>query len=161
MIVYKDILGKLKEAGYTTTELREQKILSSSVIQYIREGKPITTETVNKICNILECQPNDLMIWYDDEDGGCSFPDNSIIQYIIENVVDAREEIDKYIKNVKSLERSARNPANQNRSYNEQLNTLYRKMQITLNRLETAEKYLRKLELEQPDPADIISKFWD
>ena len=49
MIVYKDILAKLKEAGYTTTRLRKEKILPESTITRLRNNNPITTETLDTI----------------------------------------------------------------------------------------------------------------
>lgn len=161
MIIYKDILKKLKAAGYTANDLITQKIMGSTVLQNIRDGKPINTETINKICGILECQPNDLMIWYDDEDGGYTFPNGANIRYIMENVAEACEEVEEYISNLYSLEQSIVKPENQNRNYSAQLNNIRKKLLVTLNRLETAEKYLEKEEAEQPDPAEIIPKFWD
>lgn len=61
MIVYNDILGKLKEAGYTTYRLRKEKIIPDSIVQRLRSGKPITTDTLDTICNLLNCQPGDLI----------------------------------------------------------------------------------------------------
>ena len=61
MIVYKDILEKLREAGWSTYRLRKEKILPNSVIIQIRAGLPITTATVDKICELLHCQPNDIL----------------------------------------------------------------------------------------------------
>ena len=52
MIIYKDILQKLKDAGYNTNRIRKEKILSEGTLQRLREGKPITTETLDVICNI-------------------------------------------------------------------------------------------------------------
>lgn len=61
MIIYNDILGKLKEAGYTTHRIRKENILPQSVMQRLRDGKPITTDTIDTICNLLDCQPGDLI----------------------------------------------------------------------------------------------------
>lgn len=61
MIIYNDILGKLKEAGYTTYRIREENILPQSVVQRLRTGKPITTDTLDTLCNLLNCQPGDLI----------------------------------------------------------------------------------------------------
>ncbi len=61
MIVYNDILGKLKEAGYTTYRIRKENILPESVVQRLRDGRPITTDTIDAICNLLDCQPGDLI----------------------------------------------------------------------------------------------------
>ena len=56
-----DVLKALKEAGYNTTRLRDEKLLSQSTIQYLREGKPITLENLSKICLMLGCQLSDVM----------------------------------------------------------------------------------------------------
>lgn len=61
MIVYNNILDKLKEAGYTTYRLRKEKILPDSIVQRLRDGRPITTDTLDTICTLLNCQPGDLI----------------------------------------------------------------------------------------------------
>lgn len=67
MIVYKDILLKLKEAGYDTLRLRKERLLSESVIQAIRENKTIKTSSINTICRLLNCQPGDILEYIDDD----------------------------------------------------------------------------------------------
>ena len=63
MITYKiNILKALAEKGYTCNRLRREKILSESTMQNIRNGKNITTETINTICIILRCQPSDIIL---------------------------------------------------------------------------------------------------
>ena len=61
MIIYKDILQQLKAAGYNTNKIRKEKILSEGTLQRIRDGRPITTESVDIICQLLQCQPGDIM----------------------------------------------------------------------------------------------------
>lgn len=61
MIIYKNILDRLKAAGYNTNRLRKEHILSESTIQALRDGKPITTTAINRICIMLQCQPGDIM----------------------------------------------------------------------------------------------------
>ena len=56
-----DILKELSNRGYTSTKLRKDKIISEGTIQRIREGKGITTDTMNTICLILRCQPSDII----------------------------------------------------------------------------------------------------
>ena len=61
-IVYKiDILATLKEKGYNTNRLRKEKLLSEGVIQSLRENKYIALQNISKICELLDCQPADLM----------------------------------------------------------------------------------------------------
>ena len=67
-IVYKiDILTALKEAGYNTNRLRKEKLLSEGVIQSLRENKYIALQNISKICELLNCQPGDLMEYQKDE----------------------------------------------------------------------------------------------
>lgn len=61
MIIYKDILKKLNNAGYNTNRLRKERLLSESTIQGIREGKPLTAKTIDTVCLLLNCQPNNIM----------------------------------------------------------------------------------------------------
>lgn len=52
MIIYKDILQKLKDAGYNTNQIRKEGLLSEGTLQRLRGGRPITTETIDIICNL-------------------------------------------------------------------------------------------------------------
>lgn len=61
MIIYKDILSQLKNAGYSTYRLRQEKLLSECVIQRIRSNQPITTDTIDCICNLLHCNIDDII----------------------------------------------------------------------------------------------------
>lgn len=61
-LIYKfDVLAALKEKGYNTNTLRKEKLLAEGVIQALRERKPISWANIAKLCNLLNCQPGDLM----------------------------------------------------------------------------------------------------
>ena len=67
-IVYKiDILAALKEKDYNTNRLRKEKLLAEGVIQSLRENKYIALQNISKICELLDCQPGDLMEYVKDE----------------------------------------------------------------------------------------------
>ena len=67
MLAYKfDVLEALKEAGYTTSRLRKEKLLSESAIQYIREGKPIGPVPLNQLCKLLDMQPGNILKYIED-----------------------------------------------------------------------------------------------
>ena len=67
-IVYKiDILAALKEKGYNTNRLRKEKLLAEGVIQSLRENKYIALQNISKICELLDCQPGDLMEYMKEE----------------------------------------------------------------------------------------------
>lgn len=61
MIIYKDILGKLDNAGYTTYRLRKEKILSESTLTRIRNNQGINVDTLYTICRLTNLQINDLV----------------------------------------------------------------------------------------------------
>ncbi len=61
MIVYKDVLKKLSDIGYSPKRIRKERLLSESVLTSLRNNKHINTDTVNTICLLLNCQPNDII----------------------------------------------------------------------------------------------------
>lgn len=68
MLVYRDdILKRLKEKGFTTTRLRNEKLLNESAIQYLREGKPIGPAALDRICALLGWQPGSVLKWVPDD----------------------------------------------------------------------------------------------
>ena len=69
MIVYKNILGQLSAAGYTTYRLRKEKILSENTIQRIRDGAPLTTTTIDIICTLLGCSVSNVLEYQKDNVG--------------------------------------------------------------------------------------------
>lgn len=56
-----DILAALKEKGYNTTRIRREKILAESTVQALRCGKTVSLENIARICELLSCQPGDLI----------------------------------------------------------------------------------------------------
>lgn len=62
MIRYKiDVIEVMKKNGYSMYRIRKEKILSSCVLKYIREGKDISLSTLNKICLMCHMQPGDIL----------------------------------------------------------------------------------------------------
>ena len=66
-LVYKiDVLQALKCKGYNTNRLRKEKILAESTIQKLRDNKPISWANIAQICELLECQPGDILEYVED-----------------------------------------------------------------------------------------------
>jgi putative transcriptional regulator len=61
MIIFNDILKMLSNAGWSTYRLKKEKQISNGTILQLRNGKPINTTTVDKICELCNCQPGDIM----------------------------------------------------------------------------------------------------
>lgn len=66
MIVYLNILQKLADSGWTSYRIKKEKQLPGGVIDRLREGRPVTTETLDTVCRLCECQPGDLLEWVPD-----------------------------------------------------------------------------------------------
>ena len=61
-IQYKiDIMNELKKAGFTSTKIREEKLIGQSYLQQIRHGELVSWKTIDTICTLLDCQPGDLV----------------------------------------------------------------------------------------------------
>ena len=61
-IKYKvDVIAALKEAGYNTTKIRKEKIMGEAMLQKIRSGQMVSWATLETICELLNCQPGDLL----------------------------------------------------------------------------------------------------
>ncbi|MBD5161111.1 MAG: helix-turn-helix transcriptional regulator [Oscillibacter sp.] len=69
MLRYKiNILEELKRAGYSSYRMRQEKVLAESTLQRLRSGNiAITLESLGVICDILHCQPGDLVEWVENE----------------------------------------------------------------------------------------------
>lgn len=60
-----DVLAALKEKGYNTNKIRAEGLLSQSTLQKLREGKGLAWDNLEKLCELLECQPGDFMEYVD------------------------------------------------------------------------------------------------
>ena len=60
-----DVLAALKAKGITTYKIRQEKLLSESTVQKLRVGAGISWESLEIICRLLECQPGDLIEYYE------------------------------------------------------------------------------------------------
>ena len=58
----KKIIDALIKKGYTTSIMRTEKLLSESTLQNLRKGKMIESDTLGKVCDLLGCQPGDLVV---------------------------------------------------------------------------------------------------
>lgn len=63
VIVYLEILPKLAARGWSSYRLRKEGKLPESVLTRLRQGRPVTTETIDTVCELLECQPGEFLRW--------------------------------------------------------------------------------------------------
>ena len=56
-----DVIAALKERGYTTYRLRQEKLLGESVLTKLRAGGLPSMHELDVLCELLEAQPGDLL----------------------------------------------------------------------------------------------------
>lgn len=62
MIRYKvNIMRELKKEGWNSTKIRKENLLSQSTITKLNNNLPVNLTTIDRICNILNKQPGDLV----------------------------------------------------------------------------------------------------
>lgn len=70
MIKYKiNILEELSKHGYTTYKLSHSNIFGNATIQNFRTNKVVYGNTLNKLCELLDCQPGDILEYIPDTGG--------------------------------------------------------------------------------------------
>lgn len=63
-----DILSALKEVGYTSYKLRQEKLLGERAIQKLRNGELPSWNELNTICRLIDKQVGDLVEYVPDEE---------------------------------------------------------------------------------------------
>lgn len=61
MVSYEPLWKTMEEKGVTTYTLIEKHKIQSKTIYNLKHGKNITTATLETLCSILECTPNDII----------------------------------------------------------------------------------------------------
>ena len=61
MIRYNKLFELLEQQGKTATNWLRQQGMHPSVVNKLRKNETVTTETIDRLCSLLECQPGDLL----------------------------------------------------------------------------------------------------
>lgn len=73
MLIYKtsgkDIVEKLKRKGITTTQIRRDNILPQSALTKLNNNVVVGIKTIEKLCDLLQCQPGDIIVSIDPDTG--------------------------------------------------------------------------------------------
>lgn len=67
MITYEPFYRTIKEQNVTTYKLIKEYNISRSLIDRLKHNKPISTVTINDLCNILHCQVEDILQHFPDD----------------------------------------------------------------------------------------------
>lgn len=56
-----NILDSLKEKGYNTNRIRNEKLIGQSTLTRFRNQEPISWDNLETLCKLLDCQPSDII----------------------------------------------------------------------------------------------------
>lgn len=66
MISYKPFWETIKAKGITTYALIHKLGVANGTLYRMRQGKPISTETVNNLCRVVGCRVEDILLYIED-----------------------------------------------------------------------------------------------
>jgi DNA-binding Xre family transcriptional regulator len=61
MISFDPLWEQLKNKKISTYTLQHTALISSSTLTRLRNNQSVSTTTIEKLCNLLDCQVSDLM----------------------------------------------------------------------------------------------------
>ena len=67
MISYDPLRKTMKERGATTYTLQVKGQISSSTIRRLKAGDSVSTNTLDALCKILQCDLTDIVLYLPDE----------------------------------------------------------------------------------------------
>ena len=67
-ILYDKLLELLKEKGITSYTVKKSGVIGQATWKKIHEGGHIDTRTINALCELLDCQPGDILEYVPDKD---------------------------------------------------------------------------------------------
>ncbi len=65
MITYEKLFNVLEEKGYNKAWLRKNG-LNANTVDQLTKNKSITINTLDKLCNLLNCEPQDILTYTKD-----------------------------------------------------------------------------------------------
>lgn len=66
MIKYDKLFALLGNRNLSATNYLRQEGMHPSVVNKLRKNERVNTDTINKLCGILHCQPGDIMEYVED-----------------------------------------------------------------------------------------------
>lgn len=66
MISFEPFYKTLKEKNISTYKLINDYGISRSLLDRLKHNKPISTVTLNDLCNILKCKVEDILLFTED-----------------------------------------------------------------------------------------------
>ena len=70
MIKYDPFYKTLEKRGKTGYQLQRDRIVGSGTLTRMKNGQSISTDTINDLCNYLNCKPSDIISYTRDTSPG-------------------------------------------------------------------------------------------
>ena len=70
MIVYSPLWRTMQERNFTTYTLRVKYEISNSTVQRLKKNMPVSTNTLDMLCKILNCKLSDVAEYIPDMQSG-------------------------------------------------------------------------------------------
>ena len=67
MISYEPFYKTLKAKNISTYKLINEYGISRSLLDRLKHNRPISTVTLNDLCNILQCRVEDILLFTEDQ----------------------------------------------------------------------------------------------
>lgn len=67
-LVYDKLFVLMKERGLSTYRIRKENIISQSALTSLKNGRSVTTDTIERLCKSLNCQPGDILEYVPDNE---------------------------------------------------------------------------------------------
>lgn len=70
MITYEKFFELIKKRNISQNELIRQGIIDPRLLNALKHNKSITTNSLNRLCNLLDCKPCDILTFTKDKNEG-------------------------------------------------------------------------------------------
>lgn len=67
-ISYKKLFQLLEEKGWTTYKIRKEKLIGQGTLTALNGTGGLDAKTISRLCEVLDCQPGDLMEYLPDKE---------------------------------------------------------------------------------------------
>ncbi|MBE6012818.1 helix-turn-helix domain-containing protein [Anaeropeptidivorans aminofermentans] len=68
MIIYDPLWETMKKKGFTTYTLRVKHGMSNGTVQRLRKNMSVSTNTLDDLCRLLDCELSDVAIYVKNKD---------------------------------------------------------------------------------------------
>lgn len=63
-----DVLSALKDRGFSSYRMRKEKIFGEATLTQFRNGVVAYGNSLEKLCELLDCQPGDILEYIPDDE---------------------------------------------------------------------------------------------